>query len=157
MKEDMLQCFNRLREDDSIREPNFTLESPIPDISIKDNFTYTMSPNIDAPIDVRMSDLKKKIDLFICLLLNNTSSPSHKDVTNSVMPDPPISFPQRDEFKEGKKSAGDVSAHVDKSHKDTFDVDEQDEFMESDVMSSTESIVDPKVKVNSPNSNPTSL
>jgi len=74
----MLQCFNGLRADDSIHEPNFTLESPIPDICIKDNFTYTMPPNIDATIDVRMRDLRKKIDLFTSFLLDITSSPSHK-------------------------------------------------------------------------------
>jgi len=61
-----------------------------------------------------MIDLMKKIDLAISSLPNITSSPSYKDVTNGVILDPPISFPQPHEFKEGEKSEGDLRAHVHK-------------------------------------------
>jgi len=65
MKENMLQFFNQLRENDSIYESNFSLGSYIPDISLKDNFEYIISPNMDAPIDTAMINLRKKINLFI--------------------------------------------------------------------------------------------
>jgi len=50
--EKVLQYFNQLRKDDSIYEHNnFSLGSPIPDISLEDNFDYTVSPKIDISIE----------------------------------------------------------------------------------------------------------
>ena len=41
MKKNILQCFNQLREDDSILEPSFSLGYLLPDI-VKDKFKYTI-------------------------------------------------------------------------------------------------------------------
>jgi len=108
-----------------------------------------VSPKIDNPIDALVIGLRKNIDLSISSLLDISSSPSHEDVTYGVMPHLPISFPQPDEFKEGEKSKGDVSTHVDKWHKDLPDVDKQGEFIELEDIFLAESIVVPTVKVNS--------
>jgi len=88
IKENMLQCFNQLREYDSIHEPNFSLRS-ILDINAENKVKYTVSPKINAPIVAPKTDLRRKI--------------------NS-----PISFPQPNEFKEREKYKGTVSTHVDK-------------------------------------------
>ena len=114
-------------------------------------FRYTISPKIDSPIDAPVTDLRKKINISISSLTNITSNPSDKHVTNGVIPDPPISSPWPDEFKKGEKYEGDVTTHVDKWHKDLPDVDEHSESIESEDIFPTESIVDLKVKANSPN------
>jgi len=104
IQENMLQCFNQLRKEDSIHVDHFSSGSPINNISIEDNFKYSIFPKINAPIDAPMTIPRKKIDLFISSLPDITSSPSHKDATNSFIPNPTISFPRPKEFKEGGKS-----------------------------------------------------
>jgi len=64
----MLQCFNQLRKDDNIDEPNFTLWSPIHEIKLEDNFKHYSFPKIEAPIDTHMTNLREKIDLSISSL-----------------------------------------------------------------------------------------
>jgi len=59
-KENMLQCFNQLREDDSIHEPNFSLRSPVPNINVENTFKYTVSAKNDAQIVALKTDLRKK-------------------------------------------------------------------------------------------------
>ena len=47
-KENMLQYFSQLRKDVNIHEHNFSLGSHIPEVSLDDNFEYSISPMIKA-------------------------------------------------------------------------------------------------------------
>ena len=40
---DMIQCFNQLKKDDNVPKPNFSLGSPMPHVTLDDDFEDTIS------------------------------------------------------------------------------------------------------------------
>jgi len=83
----------------------------------------------------------------LCNIPSKTKYPSHRNVTDSVISNPPISCPQHNEFEKREESAGDV----DKWHEVMFDADDRHNFIKTDNIFVIKSIMEPKVKVNSPN------
>ena len=107
-----------------------------------------------------MSNLRKKIKLFISSLFDVTRSASHGNVTDDIIPNPTISFPQPCESRKDEKSKCDPSTNVDMWHEDMCDMDEQDDFIESLDISLIQSIMEPKVNVSTlslESGDPTSL
>ena len=102
MKKKILQCFNQIREYENVHKPSFSLGSHKLEVSLDDEFEYTIFPRFDIA-------LTNNKDLPISLLSDIPSETSNpRDVTDDVLikHDLPIPFTQPYGFQEGKNSKG---------------------------------------------------
>jgi len=108
IKQNMFKCFNQLKEDDNVHDPNFSLRSLTPELALHFGFDYTifsrfMAP-IDTPIDKDVTNFRKRINLPISSLFASSSEITNpRDVMDDglIKLDLPILFAKLYDFKEG--------------------------------------------------------